>query len=301
MITARTTLAHLLVISAWAHLSWLTLATESAPLPADLEASPANAQELPSVHPPLYQLAPSPSIAQPPASAASRSRERLKQLEEMSATNSYASPLVGSSLFAIQADTSPTPDQPIRQAELKLLRERVDRANQLFSQGQQNEALELILDSKRLTQDPRLQAKLLNQLALYHFRLQQYSNALDYANQATDLLPYDLASQANLAAALLTTGEIPLAIELLQHNSERIALAPRFAFVTFFNLACAHSLQGDFGKAFQYLRRAGYADPASTLASLGDPQLDAIRDRPDFQTLRDFLLRTPSGPSTASP
>ncbi len=211
-----------------------------------------------------------------------------------------SSPVFSSSIFALPADIPATPDLATRQAELTLLRERADRADQLFRQGEAEKAIHLMLDSRNLTANPKFQAKLLNRLALYSFRMQQYSNALAYANEASDLAPDDLGSQCNLAAALLTIGETASAIEILQRVVPHLSLAPRFAFVTYFNLACAYSLQQGEEKAFHYLRRAAHADPRATLASLGDPQLDTIRDRSDVQKLRDELLRQTT-PETRSP
>ena len=47
-------------------------------------------------------------------------------------------------------------------------------------------------------------------------------------------------------------------------------------FSVFFNRACLYSLNNEFTAAFEDLKKAAQADPHSTLASLGDPQLDAL-------------------------
>ena len=164
-------------------------------------------------------------------------------------------------------------------------------ADRMFRRGDAAGALTLISETERLLKSPALRGMALNRLAAYHFRLRQYDQTAVYARRAWELEPEDLVSASNLAAVLLTVGEVDEALDILLRIYGQVFARPQIAFSVHFNLACAYSLKEDATRAVQNLFLAAQIDPASTVAAIGDTQLDFIRDHADFIRLRDALVQ----------
>lgn len=80
------------------------------------------------------------------------------------------------------------------------------------------------------------------------------------------------------AGAAQEEGDLDRAFELTQQG---LAEHPEHA-VLLFNAACYRSLAGHGDEAIDFLRRAYEADPEQVREFAGDPDLNAIRDRPDW-------------------
>jgi mannose-6-phosphate isomerase-like protein (cupin superfamily) len=73
-------------------------------------------------------------------------------------------------------------------------------------------------------------------------------------------------------------GDLPRAIEILAEGLREWPEHPRIHY----HLACLHARNGDREPALRHLRFAAERDPAALAHAATDPDLDAIRDDPDF-------------------
>ena len=96
-------------------------------------------------------------------------------------------------------------------------------------------------------------------------------------------------------AVLMTLGRLDEALGHLLEIYPASLDRPQLSFSVHFNLACVYSMKKNTEKALQNLALATQIDPASTLASLGDPQLDFIRADGRFrelsQAVENFVLQ----------
>ncbi len=130
---------------------------------------------------------------------------------------------------------------------------------------------------------------ILARLGTLLFRDQQYDRAVIHMREAVQIEPADIVMVSNLAAGLLSIGDVDEALEHLTSINLRTIRNPSLAFSVLFNLACGYSLKNDVEKSLSHLLGAANVDPASTIASLGDTQLDNIRSDLRFKNLQSQL------------
>ena len=251
----------------------------------------------PSGHPSLYQQEPTGPIVWPPAAPMDPARAAMAALD--SATNDFeAPPLIVTRIAALPASSGLSDTQVVERFERNMLRERVTLADRLYRQGDTTNAIAMLQDMDRYLQNPRNRVLNLNRLAAYQFRSQRYEAAADLMRKATDLQNQDPVSKLNLAAVLITIGRLDEALNTLLEVYPNAMQRKTLMFSVHFNLACVYSLKQELNKALQNLAIAAQTDPASTAASLGDPQLDYIRPDPRFaelvQALNAWMNRLPA-------
>jgi tetratricopeptide (TPR) repeat protein len=150
---------------------------------------------------------------------------------------------------------------------------------------------------------PHQRAQINNRIASYYFRMQRYKEALPYMREAVRLDPQDYPTLCNLAAVLMSMGETREAGFFLKTMDTARIQDARLLFSVFFNRACLYSLSSEPGNALDDLKKAAQTDPHSTLASLGDPQLDNIRPSLEFFDLKARLeaIIAPTAPVSPTP
>lgn len=252
--------------------------------PVDTETTPTN----PLARTSLFELDPQPVIPRP-LTPEEYERERLAAIQEVEEEEFTAPPFLVSRISTLPVMRGDSSTQAVYRAERNMLRERARVADRMFRRGDPAGALALVGETERLLKSPALRAMALNRLAAYHFRLRQYDQTAVYARRAWELEPGDLVSACNLAAVLLTVGEVDEALDILLRIYGQVFTRPQLAFSVHFNLACAYSLKEDGTKAVQNLFLAAQIDPVATFAAIGDTQLDFIRDNPEFIRLRNAL------------
>ncbi len=254
----------------------------------------------PTNHAALFQHMPETGpLIWPPPPPVDPARQALARLEEV--TNEFsAPPLIVTRISQLPAASGLSPEQIVERFERNMLRERVLLADRLFRGNHYNDAIALLLDLDKYLRDKRNRIIMLNRLAAYHFRLQHYDVSAAMMRKAYDLQPGDPASACNLAAVLVTRNKLDEALGLLLEVYPSMLDKPVFAFSIHFNLACVYSLKGEVEKSIQNLAIAAQVDPASTFASLGDPNLDRIRNhkhtREIAATLERFLSQNTRHP-----
>lgn len=228
--------------------------------------------------------------------------ERLEQIDMTSDEEFTAPPLIVSRISSLAPGTGGGGiTQALVRAERNLLRERAKTADRLFNRGEHAAAIELMMSTERILKTVDVRVIALNRLAAYHFRLHQYDETALYARRAWELNPLDYASACNVAATLLTVGRVDEALDILLRMYGQVFDRRHLAFSAHFNLACAYSLKGESVKALQNLAVAAQLDPVATFTVLGDPQLDAIRDAPDFQRIHEALTLMVQRAKVSSP
>lgn len=217
-------------------------------------------------------------------------RRSLEVLDHLASDEIALPPILSSRLSSLPGEGDDSTTQAVLRAEYTLLRERARAADQLFRAVKLDDAISLMESTERQLTLSELRAIALNRIAAYYFRLQQTDKMAEYSRQAWELAPGDAANACNLAASLLSLGEVDEALIILLGVYDQAREQPKLAFSLYFNLACAYSLKKDTAKALHHLFLAARVDPAATLAAFGDTQLDSIRDHPEVVRLRGALL-----------
>ena len=264
--------------------------TESLDLPA--EAATNVTWEM--GHAALLQKDPGGPLVWPPPAAVDPSRYALGSLD--TATNEFeAPPLLVTRITALPAASGLSPTQIVERFERNLLRERVTMADRLYRRGDSTNAISLLTDLNQYLRNPRNRILNLNRLAAYHFRNQDYDTAAGQMQEALALDRSDSVTAINLSAVLMTLGRLDEALGHLLEIYPASLDRPQLSFSVHFNLACVYSMKKNTEKALQNLALATQIDPASTMASLGDPQLDFIRADGRFrelsQAVENFVLQ----------
>lgn len=246
-------------------------------------------------HRALFQQEPAGPIVWPPPAPMDPARAAMTALDF--ATNEFeAPPLIVTPISALPASSGLSDTQVVERFERNMLRERVLLSDRLFRQGDATNAIALLQDVDKYLRSPRNRVLNLNRLAAYEFRRQQYAAAARLMREANALQKQDPVSRLNLAAVLITVGELDEALATLLDIYPQTLQRKGLMFSVHFNLACVYSMQKETDKALQNLAIAAQTDPASTFASLGDPQLDFIRPDARFvelaQAVNDFLNRS---------
>jgi tetratricopeptide (TPR) repeat protein len=247
---------------------------------------------IPLRRPSLFELEPRNPLILPPPKPDATERERLKRIEEAD-EDFTAPPLVVARISTLPVEMGDSATQALYRAERNLIRERARAADRMFRQGNADEAMAIMKDTERLLQTTALRIMALNRLAAYHFRLNQFEESAAYARKAWELDMSDPVSASNLAAILLSAERVDEALDILLRAYGKAFDRPQIAFAIHFNLACAYSMKGEETPAIQNLALAVQIDPYATLAALGDPHLDSIRQTREFARIREALERLP--------
>jgi len=173
-----------------------------------------------------------------------------------------------------------------------LFRTLEERGDLISNRVQAAEQMERLLDS--LTFDSS-RFYLHHRLGALYFREQDYRRAAVHMENALNLEPNNAAIASNLAAAQMTLGQLNEALDTLNRIQVGLVTSPQLLFSIYFNKACLNSLKGRTEDAIENLIKAVETDPPSTLASLGDPQLDFIREDIRFKNVR-FALESMLNP-----
>gem|GEM_PF-3195227 len=128
-----------------------------------------------------------------------------------------------------------------------------------------------------------------HRLGALYFREQNYSKAAHHMEEALTIQPNNSAIASNLAAAQMTLGQLDDALETLNSIQVGLVDSNQLLFSIYFNKACLYSLKERTEEAIENLIRAAESDPPSVYASLGDPQLDFIRDDMRFKNVQFAL------------
>ncbi len=251
----------------------------------------------------IYYVPPTNKPGRPPPTLPT-SRDVLNALENEAPT-SLAAVVLGSSpsLYAMsrQSPTNLPADAKTMEQEhnFAVMIRDVDR---MSKEGRAEEAINMLKEQLNKPMPPHQRAAINNRIASYYFRMQRYAQAMPFMREAVRLDPTDFPTLCNLAAVLMSMGETKEASFFLMNiDTTKIQNNDRLVFSVFFNRACLASLDNQLGTAIQELRKAAQTDPHQTLASLGDPQLDAIRPSLDFFDLRARLeaIIAPLAPVTS--
>lgn len=177
-------------------------------------------------------------------------------------------------------------DERVELARVRVVLEEVDALQRRQAHSEAIERLTHLLETVYYD---------LNRFAIYHrlgtifFRLQDYDNAAVYMAQALAIQPNNAAMASNLAAAQMTLGNLDEALETLNSIQLGLITNRHLLFSIHFNLACLYSMKDQLEKAIEHLYQAAESDPPSVYASMGDPQLDAIRQDLRFRELQSAL------------
>lgn len=218
-------------------------------------------------------------------------RETLASLETDAPTSLVEAVFGAAHALYAQTYSAPTnlpPDTRTveQERDFAVMIKDVDRMSR---EGRAEEAIAILKQQLNKPMPPHQRGRINNRIAAYYFRMQRYAEALPYMREAVRLDPSDYPTLCNLAAVLMSMGELKEAGFFLRTLDTRKIAEPKLLFSVFFNRSCLYSLNNEAGAALDDLRRAAQTDPHSTLASLGDPQLDAIRQSLDFFDLRARL------------
>lgn len=184
--------------------------------------------------------------------------------------------------------TNLPPDERAQAEEQNFLT-MIGDVDRMSREGRAEEAINMLRQQLNKPLPPHHRAKINNRIASYYFRMQRYAEALPYMREAVRLDPQDYPTLCNLAAVLMSMGELKEAGFFLRTLDTRRITEYKLLFSVLFNRACLYAMNNEPGSALSDLRRAAEADAAATLASLGDPQLDAIRPSLEFFDLKSRL------------
>ena len=165
----------------------------------------------------------------------------------------------------------------------------LQKAQALQKEGKTEEAIDTALASlDTLTQDQSLYG-LYTYVGSLYFAIQKYHQAAEYMTRATEHGKLEPGLACNLAAALMSIDRLEEALEHLEGiQLSLIQNSRRLMFSVLFNLSCVHSLMENSEESMKNLKLSATIDPASTLASLGDTQLDNVRKDQQF---KDFQVQ----------
>lgn len=227
----------------------------------------------------------------PPSEYVPRSVQALRELGLGAPTNSVTNGIgAAAALYATAPEKGTNTPESMAEAEVEhrfsdMLKE-VDRMSR---EGRAEEAIAMLKQRLNQPMPPAQRAKINNRIASYYFRAQRYKEALPYMREAVRLDPQDYATLCNLSAVLMSMNEMREAEFLLKTLDISRIQDPRLLFSVFFNRACVASMQERQSFALEQLKNAAQTDPHSTLASMGDPQLDNIRPSLEFFDLKSRL------------
>lgn len=174
----------------------------------------------------------------------------------------------------------------MREAQEKSKAENLEGAIKTLEDGLPS----LEIDSLKFRAHQRL-GLLYYQLAIRGGGHAMFETAAMHMETALELAPNrGTAVMSSLAGLYLYLGDVKKALATLSRINPDLIFDDRKAlFALHFNYACAYSLNNEPEKAVSHLEQAATQDPAVSLSSLGDPQLDNIRDSAGYKRLERRL------------
>ncbi|MFT5499013.1 MAG: tetratricopeptide (TPR) repeat protein [Kiritimatiellia bacterium] len=158
------------------------------------------------------------------------------------------------------------------------------------------EHLEAALDSVRHNES---KYAIYHQIGIHHYADRNFDEASVAMELALEHQPGDPALIGNLSAIYLFLNRVDDALSTLAKVSTNMLVGEtdrknrqrnmNFLFLINFNYACAYSMKKQNQEALAHLEMAARYDPISTLTSIGDVQLDNVRQGEEFQELKKKL------------
>ena len=131
-----------------------------------------------------------------------------------------------------------------------------------------------------------------HQLGVLFYQAGDHENAASHLEKVQEKRPDDFKVASNLAAILMSIGEVDRAfISLEKIDTKQLVRenAKELLFKVHFNYACGYSLRKKSEEALAHLELAARFGPRDVLSSIGDPNLDHVRKEPRFVQLREEL------------
>lgn len=217
--------------------------------------------------------------------------ESLRALEEdlpaLPATNLPAFYRIGR-ISATPAREA-TSEQQNAYEQFRRANQAVRDASSLIRANDRQQAMEILSLTYNELTDESARFVVASRLGTLYFRNQEFDLAATFMEDALEIRPDNAPIVCNLAAALLSTGQVEKALDYLESLQPESIQSRNLLFSLFFNRACAYSLQNRLDTSMENLARAANVDPASTVASMGDVQLDNVRTDPRFLRLQEAL------------
>jgi hypothetical protein len=274
--------------------------------------------------PSLWDIAPDPAQAVParptptpnPLLADPR-LERMKLLDQVPATRTLPPLPSGGDITELRRDDlQGMAVDKVRESLEWISFETLQREVQgRLDRGEREDVIGILGENlPRYTLAP-IRNRILEQLGLLHYQLgsqdptqEHYRLSAGYMEQALDLNPHSFKLLTSLAGLYLYLNDVEKALATLRRADPKL-IPPgetQSLFALHFNYACAYAMVGEKEKALTHVELAAEADPASTFSSLGDPQLDGIRNEIGFKrinsALRQLVLREdPAGRPAPTP
>ncbi len=258
---------------------------------ADLEAAP----EARSPEPEEQRVEEPAAKDDEPAAPVSRAEEALARLLEMepepteTATPTAHDAATERQIARLEGDLSVDADDVSRMIERNRVNRLLEQSDELTRQRQLAEAADLLQEALPSVQADRLQLAILHRLGSLYFRMRRFEEAEDVMARSLAMEPGNAALASNLAAVQMTIGYLDEALATLSEIQLDRVRNPQLLFSIHFNMACLHSMKEEVEVALDHLTQAAQHHPSSTLSSLGDPQLDTIRDDIRFRELQVLL------------
>ena len=170
--------------------------------------------------------------------------------------------------------------------------ESIRQARDLQKLGRESEAIRLLEATLDATSSPNAQVELHHQLGIIFYQAGDHENAATHLEKVQAMRPDDYKVASNLAAILMSIGEVDRAfVSLEKIDTKQLVRENRkeLLFKVHFNYACGYSLRKQSEEAMAHLELASRFSPRDVLSSIGDPNLDHIRKESRFVQLRKEL------------
>ncbi len=229
---------------------------------------------------------------QPPPTPPDRYRETLEALDEPFEWEDREAFAPGTRLIAAMEIDGPLDEAGVlERLELVRVQHVLEESDQLAQQRAHDSAIRNLENELETLEFDQSIYIVHHRLGTMLFRTQDYEEAAWHMEQALEIQPENAALASNLAAVQMTLGYLDEAMDTLSGINLRIIDNAHLLFSIHFNLACLHSLKGNHERAIENLFTAVEHDAPNTYASLGDTQLDPIRDDLRFRDLATSLER----------
>ena len=170
--------------------------------------------------------------------------------------------------------------------------EAIRQARDLQKLGGATDAIKLLETTLASTRSESALVDLNHQLGVLFYQAGDHENAASHLEKVQEKRPDDFKVASNLAAILMSIGEVDRAfISLEKIDTKQLVRenAKELLFKVHFNYACGYSLRKKSEEALAHLELAARFGPRDVLSSIGDPNLDHVRKEPRFVQLREEL------------
>ena len=170
--------------------------------------------------------------------------------------------------------------------------EAIRQARELQKLGRESDAIKLLESTLASTTSENALVDLNHQLGVLFYQAGDHENAASHLEKVQAMRPDDFKVASNLAAILMSIGEVDRAFVSLEKIDTKQLVrenAKELLFKVHFNYACGYSLRKKSEEALAHLELAARFGPRDVLSSIGDPNLDHVRREPRFIQLREEL------------